>query len=385
LAQRYQVDHLIDSLLSFDPAVDHLGTKPPTRKVPRPPKQEKIEDDEEEISPQFEYPMARTTPARSRQHSTASALSPPTFSNQQEPTPTYYQEVTQQDAENYVPSLVAKRLFDEELTQRDFFDSVYSKRSRVRTTTTDSVQRDVPVIDKTTDFSHLSRDQKNRELMLHLFVEQDSELNTQNFVGLIRDKVEPNTLLVNLILDEQEHTLLHWAASCGRIEIVRLLVHHGVKVNIPAKGGVTPLMKAIESNRNYANQSMDELLTMLGPSLFTADESGRTALHHAAALSRYRSKRAMSSYYMQCIARYIEDTRSATNSPTIAFVDTADNSQDTALHIACRYRNHKCVMLLLQLGASKDLKNNNEETAQDLCKYDYRLLRLMVFNFNVAN
>jgi ankyrin repeat protein len=130
---------------------------------------------------------------------------------------------------------------------------------------------------------------------------------------------------------------------------------------------------------------MDELLTMLGPSIFTADESGRTALHYAAGLSRYRSKRAMASYHMDCMARYIEETRSATNSPTIAFVDNTDENMDTALHIACRYRNHKCVMLLLQLGASKEVKNKDGETARDLCKYDYRLLRLLVFHSHVAS
>jgi hypothetical protein len=381
LAKRYQVDHLIDNILRFNPDVDHLSAKPPTRRIARPPKQEKVGDDEDEVSPVFEFPMARTTPARSRQPSTASALSPPIFSNQQEPTPNYHTEIPPQEPFQYEPSLIAKRLFDEELTQRDFFDSVYSKRSRVRTHTIEAAEVDTESVTVVAqpNLSNLSREQKNKELMLHLFVEADSEIHTQKFVGLIRDQIEPNTLLVNLTLDEEGNSLLHWAASCGRIEIVRFLVHHGVKVNIIAKGGVTPLLKAIESNRNYSNQSMDELLTMLGPSLFTADDMGRTALHHVAALSRYRSKRAMASYYMECMARYIEETRTATNSPTIAFVDTCDNNHDTALHIACRYRNHKCVMLLLQLGASKELQNSNEETALDLCKYDYRLLRLMVF------
>jgi hypothetical protein len=305
--------------------------------------------------------------------------SPPrlSFYQQQEPTPTYHQEpqYEPQDPKDYIPSLVAQRLFDEDLTQRDFFDRVYT---RTRTTTGESFIEnetiDEPLVP--TDFSHLTDDQKTKELLLHIFVESDSEQNTQRFQDLVRSQNDYN---VHLILDDKKLSLLHWAASCGRIEIVRFLVQQGVKVNHTAVGGVTALMMAIENSRNYANQTMDELLAMLGPTIFTADEHGKTALHYAANLSRYKSKRAMSSYYMDCMGRYIEDTRSATNSSTIASVDAVDENKDTAFHIACRYRNPRCVMILLSLGASKTLENSKKETAYSIAKHDFRLLKLMVF------
>jgi ankyrin repeat protein len=326
--------------------------------------------------------MQSITPSRSRTASTVIQLGSPTRTNvitQQEPTPG---AASVMENEYLSPSLPAKRLFDEENTQRDFFESVYSRK---RTRTGESNQLDEIIPEKSTFNSlKISVTEKRHAILMHLFVEEDSDYSTLMFLDMVKKPDDSKSIDLNFVLDNENCSLLHWAASCGRIKIVKLLIDHGDKINKTADHGVTPLMKALESVRNFSLQSMDALLSMLGPSIFTADVQGKTALHYANILSRYRSKREVSTYYMESMASYINDTRLATNSPFIAFIDAVDDNSDTALHLACRYKNHKNVALLVSLGASKDIENSAKESPLTLSKYDFRLQQLMVFIFSCS-
>lgn len=358
LAKKFGCDILLSPILDFNPAIDFVGMKPVTKRIPR-TKTTPTEINIDEID-------GTLTPVRSRAPSAATVLGTPVRDHhtQQEATP----------SNRISPTFgLSKRLFDEENTQRDFIESVYSRK---KTKAEDS--SDLENIDYN-EYIHESLTEKQHAILMHLFIQDDSDHSTSLFFELVKLKTDPTKIDLNLVLDKDGGSLLHWAAACGRIRLVKLLIFHGAKVTDICGDGVTPLMKALESIRNFSLNSMDALLTLLGPSVMLADKKGRTALHYACILSRFRSKREVSTYYMECIASYLEDTRFSINSPLNHFADTADTNGDTALHISCRYKNHKNVALLVNMNASIEIENAAKETALSLSTYDFRLQQLMVY------
>jgi hypothetical protein len=370
LARKYNVDQLLQPILEFNPAEDNVGTKPALKRLPRPKSSEEFD-----IIGTIEYPHIKT-PVRSRVASAATPGVSPTRAEfgQQEPTPHSKEYI--REREFVLPTTLTKRLFDEENAQRDFFDSVYArKRTRTSESYIESEEHEIPVV--VTKFT--SKEERKQMIMMHIFVEEDSEYNTLLFDQLIKDEQIESGYDLEIKLDDSNGTLLHWAAAYGRISLVELLISKGMKVNVRSDGDITPLMHAIDSVRNYSNKSMDRLLNLLGESLFSVDSEGRTALHYVNHLCRFRSKQQMSAYYMECIAHYIEDARLASKSPFIGFVDLPEHkTKSTALHIACHYRCHKNAAMLIRLGAAKTLENSKGETAISLSANDYRLLYLMV-------
>lgn len=371
------MEDALSVILDFDPAVDPVGTKPIVKKQPKARIQTSesiMKKTEEDISP-IENDGQRRTPARSRAPSLASGFASPVRPNyiaiKQEPTPNYYSENLIHNLE--IPSTLSQRLFDEENTQRDFFDSVYARRYRHEQIEPEQHET-VPI-----DYSRLTVEQRRKAIMLHLYIEQDSPESTAKFVDLIRDPKYPENIMADFLLDDENNTLLHMAASYGRIELVRLLISKGVKINVTCKNDVTPLMRAIQISTNLTTSTMNELLSLLGPSIFATDAFGSTCLHYAAKLSQFRSKRKLSTCYMGCLLKYIQETKVATNSDV--GLDSVDQNGDSAFILACRYRNHKAALLLFNQGASKTLENKQKESAASIAQYDYRLLKMMVIYY----
>ena len=92
---------------------------------------------------------------------------------------------------------------------------------------------------------------------------------------------------VNIVIDDQGHTALHWAAALGRIDILRLLISKGgdvMKVNYHAE---TALIRSILVTNNFDNQTFPELLLLLSPSLLLVDHQKRSVLHHIALVFIY--------------------------------------------------------------------------------------------------
>ena len=71
---------------------------------------------------------------------------------------------------------------------------------------------------------------------------------------------------------------LNWAAWNGQVEAARLLIAHGVDVDVKSSGGVTPLMHAVERSK----VRMVRFLLETGADVHAENEFGKTALHYAA-------------------------------------------------------------------------------------------------------
>jgi chemotaxis protein histidine kinase CheA len=72
-------------------------------------------------------------------------------------------------------------------------------------------------------------------------------------------------------------TALYWACTYGHLEIVEFLLKGGARVNLPGKGGVTPLMGAAFAGKTAAAR----LLLAHKASIYKKDSSGLSALKHA--------------------------------------------------------------------------------------------------------
>ena len=220
-------------------------------------------------------------------------------------------------------------------------------------------------------------------MLMHIFVNEDTDYNCSLFEQMLTAAGSDVKQLV-LQLGAKKGTLLHWAAAYSRIKLVKLFMSKGIEIGVVNENGLTPLMEALSSTRAYANQTMDDLLNLLGPSLMARDKEDRNALHYVNDLSKYRSKQKVSTYYMESIARYIEETRMAVGPTLSAFVDAQDKNLNTALHLACYNRHHKNAFLLLKFGASTSIENNKKETAKSISAYDFRLVNLLVLIFDLA-
>lgn len=335
--------------------------------------------------------ITKRTPARSRNPSSsimlaspergniqASPLSPPR-NNHQEPTPKYAGVDTTGESSL---SSISKRLFDEESAQQQFIASVHVKRNRSNKEGDFSVG-DINNYSFEPPIANISLPKqtpqsRKQELLMHIFVKQDNGLNNAYFFELLRNSTDKSRFDVDLVLDDRKSTCLHWASQCGRLNLATLLIARGASALSVAENGETPLIRSIHSSFLYAQRNMNSLLTLLGSSLFAVDQNRRSVLHHVVLLSKYRSKRAISNYYMECISNFIEDTRESIQQSYNMFLDASDKNGDSALHIACRYRNHRIVYLLLSLGASNLTQNLAGETPLSIATSDPRLLKLMV-------
>jgi regulatory protein SWI6 len=226
----------------------------------------------------------------------------------------------------------------------------------------------------------LNKETRRLEILMAIFEDSNDSLSIVRLFENLKKPEDNEQFDVDMRLDDRSSTPLHWAASCGRLSLVHALLATGANATTYSYGGETPLMRAVYSNRNYTNRSFSQLVTLLKPSVYSLDSHSRSILHHIAILSQVESKRAVSSYYFEAVADFISKARQITrdsleilkdeteycDSETkfVDFINAQDQFKETALHIACRYKNYRIVDILLKLGASSQIANDAGETFQ---------------------
>ncbi|KAI8095787.1 hypothetical protein BDF21DRAFT_435867 [Thamnidium elegans] len=138
----------------------------------------------------------------------------------------------------------------------------------------------------------------------------------------------PADLDVNVIIDDEGHTSLHWAAAMGRLKLVNILIELGADI--------------------YRT-------------IFNIDKKDQTVFHHVSSTASWKGKVHASRYYMECLI----ETLSGNQSELISILNVQDVYGDTALSIAARIGNKKLVRLLMEAGASTEISNEEGMTAQD--------------------
>ncbi|CAK7212108.1 transcriptional regulator swi6 [Sporothrix curviconia] len=185
---------------------------------------------------------------------------------------------------------------------------------------------------------------------------------------------------LDMPIDAQSHTALHWAATLSRMPLLRALISSGANPFRVNAVGETALMRACLVTNSHEHNSMPDLLDVLGSTIEVRDAKGRTVLHHIAVTSSVKGRSAASRYYLQCLLEWVVRQGSAPNSQVLQssangnysssiptklglarfmseIVNAQDKAGDTALNIAAKIGNRSIISQLLEVCADPNLPN----------------------------
>ncbi|RCH80910.1 hypothetical protein CU098_004070, partial [Rhizopus stolonifer] len=171
----------------------------------------------------------------------------------------------------------------------------------------------------------------------------------------------PRDLDINVIIDDEGHTSLHWASAMARIKTVQTLTENGADVARVNYQGQTALMRSVLFTNNFDEKTFDTLLKLLRSTLFNIDKRDQTVFHHIASTAGAKGKVHASRYYMESLINKL----SANRSELISILNVQDTYGDTALTIAARIGNKRLIKLLIDAGASTEIANEKGMTSRD--------------------
>ncbi|EEU39348.1 uncharacterized protein NECHADRAFT_43756 [Fusarium vanettenii 77-13-4] len=188
-------------------------------------------------------------------------------------------------------------------------------------------------------------------------------------------------LELDMPIDLQSHTALHWAATLARMPLLRALIAAGASPARVNASGETALMRACLVTNSMDHGSFPDLLEVLGGTIEARDQKGRTVLHHIAVTSAVKGRNAASRYYLESLLEWVVRQGSAPNSQNTQangnvpssqqsaipkmgiarfmseIVNAQDSAGDTALNIASRIGNRSIISQLLEVGADPNIPN----------------------------
>lgn len=216
----------------------------------------------------------------------------------------------------------------------------------------------------------------------------EAEVNRKTLLSLFADPAEPNAFEdlaaltpteLDMPIDSQQHTALHWAATLSRMNIVQALIKHGANPFRVNSEGQTALMRAVIVTNSHDNFSFPELLNLLGHTLEVADMKGRTVLHHIVVTSAIDRRHATSKYYLDCLLEWVvrQGSQPSSQDPTVndnsaapngapkiglgrfmtEVVNAQDKVGDTALNLAARISNRSIISQLVEVHADPSIPN----------------------------
>ncbi|ATY66423.1 start control protein cdc10 [Cordyceps militaris CM01] len=220
----------------------------------------------------------------------------------------------------------------------------------------------------------------------------DAESKRGLLMGLFMDSATPDSSKHDMLrtltqseldmpIDSQSHTALHWAATLSRMPLLRALITAGASPYRVNGSGETPLMRACVVTNSMDHTSFPDLLEVLGGTIEARDHKGRTVLHHIAVTSAVKGRNAASRYYLESLLEWVVRQGSVPNSQNTGvngaapngsqvtipkmgiarfmteIVNAQDSCGDTALNIAARIGNKSIVSQLLEVGADPNIAN----------------------------
>ncbi|KAF9347283.1 transcriptional regulator swi6, partial [Mortierella sp. NVP85] len=191
--------------------------------------------------------------------------------------------------------------------------------------------------------------EKYRSILMAIFLNDEAE----EIPPLLTDPTVPPDLDIDLLIDDQGHTALHWAAALARIPVLELLVQKHADVRRVNDNGESALVRAVLVTNNFDKQSFPQLLGILHRAIPLVDRKNRTILHHIALVAGIRGRSSSSHYYMECVLEWIARNGGDFSS----LVDIQDKNGDTALTIAARVGDRYLAKFLIDVGANRDIEN----------------------------
>ncbi len=230
---------------------------------------------------------------------------------------------------------------------------------------------------------------RQREILMEIFKEETTQ-NIAKILDLLLDKQAmkrfqesgmtppPNQsfMEVDMALDLEGHTALHWATALGRVRTVRALLRHRANPKQLNFSGQTALMRAVFVVNNFENSTFSEVLDLLSDVVFYCDNSGKTLLHHIAITSGEAQSAQLqlaSKNYMRTLLSWLDEN----GGRLPVFIDFQDKHGDSALMVAARYNNAVLVEMLMSFGARTDIRNSANVAAQDYAASNPAIIALL--------
>ncbi|KAI8973752.1 hypothetical protein BDF20DRAFT_907173 [Mycotypha africana] len=195
----------------------------------------------------------------------------------------------------------------------------------------------------------------HRNLLMSVFLPDDHE---EEAPSLLSTAILTKDINIDLVIDEQGHTALHWAAALGRVRIVDLLIKNGANVCRVNYEGETPLMRAAMIACCYERKCFSEMVELLSESITITDKKGRTVLHHIVQTAAVEGYVDAAVYYMKRFVKALRPKKMILRN-IINVKDT--HRQESALAIALRLECQDIVDILIKTGALDPLIPNIDE------------------------
>ncbi|ODN75292.1 hypothetical protein L202_06475 [Cryptococcus amylolentus CBS 6039] len=200
----------------------------------------------------------------------------------------------------------------------------------------------------------------------------EGPVNLRSVFGLAPDQVPGFD--VDMVIDDQGHSALHWACALAKMEIIQQLIDLGADIQRGNYAGETPLVRSVLTSNHAEAGTFAQLLSLLSPSIRTLDHAYRTVLHHIALVAGVKGRIPAARSYMANVLEWVaREQRNKPHSiagrpqesestelapiPLKTLVDVQDVHGDTALNVAARVGNRAMVNLLLDGGADKSRAN----------------------------
>ncbi|RCH85633.1 transcriptional regulator swi6, partial [Rhizopus azygosporus] len=185
--------------------------------------------------------------------------------------------------------------------------------------------------------------EQQRNMLMNIFLTEDFEKSAEDLNALLLlDNFD-----VDLVIDEQGHTALHWAAALGKIPVVQFLIEKGASICRANYDGETPLMRAVMITCCYESKCFYELVEIMKDSVGVTDSRGRTVLHHIALTAGVPGYADAAIYYMKILLKLIPK-----KSQIRYVLEVKDRVfSESALAIAMRLECQEIVDLLVKHGA----------------------------------
>lgn len=199
------------------------------------------------------------------------------------------------------------------------------------------------------------------------------------FIVVGKDDASPHSLAppqmpegfqVDRPIDNNEHTSLHWAASMGDLDMVKVFINFGANKHVRNLRGETPLIRALIFTNCYAKDVMPKMVHLLQETFQVRDNYGGTVFHHAAALTLSHVKKKAARYYLNILLNLFREM--VPQDEFFRFLNTQDQQGDTALHIVARNHAKRCVRALQGHGVAGDIPNEKNVTADQILLASHR-------------
>jgi ankyrin repeat protein len=192
--------------------------------------------------------------------------------------------------------------------------------------------------------------EKYRSTLMAIFLHDDP-----NYVpSFLSAPSLPPGFDIDLVIDDQGHTALHWAAALARVKVLRLLLAKSASPKRTNYSGESALIRAVIVTNNYDSQTFKDVLTSISDAIPLVDNKGRTLLHHMALTAGIKGRVQASRYYMDVLFEWIR--RHGGDFKSI--VNAKDKNGDTALNIAARIGNRGIMEELIAVGADPSIENH---------------------------